>query len=150
MACRPRPHRWLSSTQHNRCAVPWRVACRLRVVALAAAMVALLFLSACGSSSNTNTATTTSPTSVAPTLAITVTIKNFAFHPADFTVNPAATITVINDDQVVHTLTAVDRAFNTGDITNGVPVTFTAPTQPGRYPFRDLLRPFMTGILTVS
>ena len=149
MASPARPHRWLSSTQHNRCAVPWRVACRLRVVALAAAVVTLLFLSACGSS-GTNTATTTSPTSVAPTSAITVAIKNFAFHPADFTVNPAATITAINDDQIVHTLTADDRAFNTGDITNGVPVTFTAPTQPGRYPFRDLLRPFITGILTVS
>lgn len=112
-------------------------------------MVLLLFLSACGSSS-TSTLPATATTSITPTSAITVTIQNFAFHPANFTASPGATITVINKDQVVHTLTADNRAFNTGDVTDGVPVSFTAPTQPGRYPFRDLLRSFMTGVLTVS
>jgi plastocyanin len=97
----------------------------------------LLFLSACGSSSG-------------PVPAMTVTIQNFIYHPARFTVSPGATITIINDDQVIHTLTADGGTFNSGDVTNGVPATFQAPKQPGTYPFHDRLRPYMTGILTVS
>lgn len=148
MASNPHPYRG-PSTLHNPSAAPRHFAGHLWMAALAI-MVTLFFLSACGLNNSTNTAPTPSPTSVTPTSAITVTIKNFAFDPADFTVTPGATITVINHDQVIHTLTADDRAFNTGDIANGVPVTFNAPTRPGRYPFRDLLRPFMTGILSVS
>jgi plastocyanin len=135
------------STLRSPSAAPRRVACHLRAAALAT-MVPLLFLSACGSGS-----TTTSP-AAAPTLvsAITVTIQNFAFHPAKFTVSPGATITVINDDEVIHTLTAdnAETAFNSGDVTKGVPVSFPAPTQPGTYPFHDHLRSYMTGVLTVS
>jgi len=110
-------------------------------------MIPLLFLSACGS--NTTTSPAAAPT---PVSAITVTIRNFAFHPAKFTVNPGATITVINDDEVIHTLTAdnAETAFNSGDVTKGVPVSFPAPTKPGTYPFRDHLRSYMTGVLTVS
>ncbi len=133
------------STPRSPSAAPRRVAWHLRIAALAT-MVPLLLLSACGSSS-----ARTSP-AAAPTLvsAITVTIQNFAFHPANFTVSPGATITVINDDQVIHTLTADNVAFNSGDVTNGVPVSFPAPTQPGTYPFHDHLRSYITGVLTVS
>jgi plastocyanin len=34
------------------------------------------------------------------------TIKNFAFIPRNFTVSPGAVVTVRNEDQMVHTLTA--------------------------------------------
>jgi plastocyanin len=112
-------------------------------------MVLLLFLSSCGSS-NTQTSPATAPTSVMSVSAITVTIQNFAFHPANFTVSPGATITVINEDQVIHTLTADNGAFNSGDVTKGLPVSFPAPTKPGTYPFRDHLRSYITGVLTVS
>jgi plastocyanin len=110
-------------------------------------MILLLFLSACGS--NTTTSPAAAPTSVS---AITVTIQNFAFHPAKFTVSPGATITVINDDEVIHTLTAdnAEAAFNSGDVTKGVPVSFPAPTKPGTYPFHDYFRKYLTGVMTVS
>ena len=127
-------------------APPW-ISCHF--LAAVVAIVTLLSVSACGISSTT-TSPAASPASVTSASAITVTIKNFAFHPANLTVGPGATITVRNEDQVIHTLTADSRAFNTGDVSNGVSVTFTAPTQPGTYPFRDLLRPFMTGVMTVS
>lgn len=107
-----------------------------------------LLLSACGSNT-TKTSPATVPTS-ATAASITVTIQNFAFHPAHFTVSPGATITVTNDEQVIHTLTADNGAFNSGDVTKGVPVAFQAPTQPGTYPFHDHLRPYITGVLTVS
>jgi plastocyanin len=111
--------------------------------------VLLLLLSACGRSTTTASPATV-PTSATAASAITVTIQNFAFHPARFTVSPGATITVINDEQVIHTLTADNGAFNSGDVTKGVSVTFQAPTQPGTYPFHDHLRPYVTGVLTVS
>ena len=129
-------------------AAPRRVAYHLRVAAVAT-MVLLLPLSACGTGS-TKTSPVTISTSVTPVSAITVTIQNFAFRPSNFTVSPGATITVINEDQVIHTLTADNVAFNSGDVANGVPIIFQAPTQPGTYPFHDHLRSYMTGVLTVS
>lgn len=82
--------------------------------------------------------------------AITVEIKNFSYAPRYFTVPPGATVAVRNDDQAVHTITADNSAFNTGNVAQGVPTTFQAPTQPGRYPFHCFHHPYMTGILTVS
>lgn len=139
------------STLRSPSVAPRRDACHLRAAALAT-MVPLLFLSACGSS-GTTTSRAAAPTSVTSVSAITVTIQNFAFHPAKFTVSPGATITVINDDEVIHTLTADNAepgAFNSGDVTKGVAVSFPAPTKPGTYPFHDHLRSYMTGVLTVS
>jgi plastocyanin len=82
--------------------------------------------------------------------AITVVIKSSAFLPAHVTVAPRATVTVRNEDEAIHTLTADNQAFNTGDVTRGQPATFTAPMQPGKYPYHCILQPYMTGVLTVS
>ncbi len=140
----------VSSVRQNPSVTPRRVARHLRVAALAA-MVPLLFLSACGST-DTKASPATVPASVTSVSAITVAIQNFAFHPAKFTVSPGVTITVINDDEVIHTLTAdnAETGFNSGDVTKGVPVRFPAPTQLGTYPFHDHLRSYMVGVLTVS
>jgi plastocyanin len=56
-----------------------------------------------------------------------VEIKNFTYMPRYFTVSPGTTMTVRNDDQVIHTLTADDKAFNTGNVTQGLPATFKHP-----------------------
>ncbi len=88
--------------------------------------------------------------SAQPVSAITVVIKNFAYIPADFTVSPGATITVRNEDEALHTLTADNREFNTGNVAPGQPVTFHAPTERGKHPYHSLLQPYMTGVLTVS
>jgi plastocyanin len=125
-----------------------RVTHHLRVVALAT-MVVLLFVSACGSSS-IKTSPATLSTSVTLISAITVTIQNFAFQPAHFTVSPGTTITVVNKDEVIHTLTADNRAFNSGGVANGVLATFHAPMHPGIYPFHDYLHGYMLGVLTAS
>ncbi|MCF2531560.1 cupredoxin domain-containing protein [Yinghuangia soli] len=79
----------------------------------------------------------------------TVMIKSFAFAPAAFTVAPGATVTVVNQDDSAHTLTANDKAFDTGTLAPGATGTFTAPTKPGTYPFLCTPHPFMTGTLTV-
>jgi plastocyanin len=132
------------------------------------AMVALiaagaLGLAACSSSTSSSSSAPTSSSAPASSSAASSTatngkapasfhliIKNFAFHPADFTVAPGATITVTNEDSVDHTFTARNRAFNTGDIAPGQTVTVKAPTTPGTYPYLCLIHQFMTGVLTVS
>jgi plastocyanin len=117
-------------------------------VGILALIVCTVLLDACGSPD----AKTAQPAagSILPTAAITVVIKNSGYQPANFTVPPGATVTVRNDDPGIHTLTADNGAFNTGNINRGLPATFTAPTTPGRYPYHCLFHDYMTGVLTVS
>jgi plastocyanin len=121
-----------------------------RAAAALAAVIAAVLLALCTGNSGTNTAPFTRTAMVQPVSALTVTIKNFAYMPSHFTVAPGATITVQNEDPEIHTLTANNRAFNTGNVTQGQPVTFTAPKQPGIYPFHCLRHPYMTGVLSVA
>lgn len=122
---------------------------RRATVALAAVGVALL-VTACGGSSGTKTVPFTRVASIKPVSAITVVIKNFAYIPADFTISPGATVTVRNEDEALHTFTADNREFNTGNVAQGRTVTFQAPTERGKHPYHSLLQPYMTGVLTVS
>ncbi|MCU1492587.1 MAG: hypothetical protein JWO62_351 [Acidimicrobiaceae bacterium] len=87
--------------------------------------------------------------------AIHVTIKNFTFAPARFTVAPGERIVVTNDDSVTHTFTATPGAtpvahFTTGNIAPGSSASLTAPTAKGAYAFHCAIHPFMTGTLTVE
>ncbi len=120
-----------------------------RVLAVCAAVFAV-FLVAVGCGGSTSTDTGGGGTPAATTGATTIAIKDFAFTPADLTVAPGAKITVTNSDTVVHTVTANDKAFDTGNIAGGQTGEFTAPTTPGKYPFRCTPHQFMTGTLTVS
>lgn len=79
-----------------------------------------------------------------------ITIKNFAYSPDTLTVAPGATVTVTNKDQVTHTLTAVNGAFNTGDIGPGQSKTITAPKTSGHYSYMCSIHQYMTGTLVVS
>jgi plastocyanin len=121
---------------------------------IGAATLAALLLAACSSGSSQatrNASKTSSPTASsgqAPS-TFTLVIQNFAFHPADFTVAPGTTITVINRDGVDHTFTARNHAFDTGDIPPGGTARVRAPFAPGTYPYLCLIHPFMTGVMTV-
>jgi plastocyanin len=75
---------------------------------------------------------------------------NFAFQPASTSVKAGSTITVKNNDSVAHTVTADNNSFNTGDINGGGTKTFTAPSNPGSFPFHCSIHPFMHGTLTVT
>jgi plastocyanin len=90
------------------------------------------------------------PGAVQPAAAVTLVIRNYGFLPANLTVPPGATVTVRNEDQAIHTVTADNRAFNTGNVNQGVASAFTAPTQPGTYPYHCMFHNYMTGTLTVS
>ncbi|MFJ8477978.1 cupredoxin domain-containing protein [Kitasatospora sp. NPDC094011] len=98
----------------------------------------------------------TAPPSPAPSSSSTpftgtVTIRDFAFDPADFTVHPGAVITVRNTGTVTHTLTAQDpTTFDTGPIAPGGTASFIAPSRPGTYPYLCGYHHFMRGLLTVA
>ena len=109
-----------------------------------------MLVAACGSRPNTTASPPAPPAAVNPAATITVDIKNFAYLPRYSAVAPGATVTVRNDDQVIHTVTADNGAFNTGNVAQGLPASFQAPTKPGRYAFHCFHHPYMTGILTVS
>lgn len=86
----------------------------------------------------------------APTTPDTIVIKNFAFVPASLTVAPRTKITVINQDQAPHTVTANDKSFDTGTIAGGQRGEVAAPPKPGNYPYVCTIHQYMTGTLVVQ
>jgi plastocyanin len=80
----------------------------------------------------------------------TVVIKNFVFGPASLAVGPAAKITVVNEDRAPHTVTAVNKSFDSGTVPGGQRGGFTAPSSPGTYPYVCTIHPSMTGVLIVK
>ncbi len=80
----------------------------------------------------------------------TLVIDNYDYTPGVLTVPAGATVEVDNQDGVIHTVTALDGSFDTGEIAGYRPGRFTAPARPGRYPYRDTVLPFMTGTLVVT
>jgi plastocyanin len=85
-----------------------------------------------------------------PATPDTIVIKDFAFVPASLTVAPGTKITVINQDQAPHTVTANTKSFDTGTIVGGQRGEITAPTRPGNYPYICTIHQYMTGTLVVQ
>jgi plastocyanin len=78
-------------------------------------------------------------------------IDNFAYSPANLTVHPGQTVTVVNHDSATHTLTAAGGStFDTGAINPGKTATFTAPATAGTYPYVCSIHASMHGTLTVG
>ncbi len=83
-----------------------------------------------------------------PAEKVVITISDFAFQVPG-PVPPGAEVTVVNEDSSYHTVTADDGTFDVG-ARQGEPVTFTAPEQPGDYPFHCTPHPNMTATLVVA
>jgi plastocyanin len=81
--------------------------------------------------------------------AATITIREYAFG-AELSVEPGATVKVVNADTVPHNLTADDGGFATGDLEPNATATITAPREPGRYAFNCTLHRGMAGALVVG
>lgn len=126
------------------------------ISALVAVVAVLLVVVACGGSSTTSTGSSTTASAGAGSAAApgtasnSIVIKNFAFMPAEVTVAPGAKIMVMNQDSVVHTVTASDKTFDSGNVAPGQMVEFTAPTTPGSFAFRCTPHQYMMGMLTVK
>lgn len=79
----------------------------------------------------------------------TITISGMAFGNP-LTVSPGATITIVNSDTVEHSVTSNPKGPFSTDVDGGEQKTFTAPSQPGTYPFVCKYHPNMKGTLTVK
>ena len=115
---------------------------------LATAILGLALTTACGSPSHTATASE-APSTPAAAPAATISISNFTFNTPP-TVPAGATIAVKNSDPAEHSVTADSgNAFNV-DVEAGETATFTAPSQPGTYPYHCSYHPMMHGTLVVK
>jgi len=88
------------------------------------------------------------PAAAAQAATYSVTIQGMAFSPAAFNVAPGDTIIFFNADQMPHTATAEDGAFDTGRIDPGQSVEVTIPE--GRHPYVCQYHPMMTGVATAQ
>jgi plastocyanin len=79
----------------------------------------------------------------------TVVIKDFSFSPKPITVKAGSTITVINDDNTTHTLTANNGAFDTGDVGGGQDGRITVD-RAGTFAYHCTIHTFMTGTARVT
>ena len=118
---------------------------------------------ACGGSSSTTqepqtgTATATSSPSGEATkssapeasTAATITIANMSFG-SPITVTGGAQVSVKNDDSVEHSVTSDTTGKFDMEVEGKEQGSFTAPTEPGEYPFHCTYHPSMHGTLIVK
>jgi plastocyanin len=75
-----------------------------------------------------------------------IVIKNFQFSPDPITVKAGSTVTVTNGDGTTHTLTADDKAFDTGNLDGGAKATIKID-KPGKYAYHCDIHQYMTGTI---
>jgi plastocyanin len=92
--------------------------------------------------SDTSVAAQTGPTAKAG-------IKTLAFQPSRIEITTGTTVAWTNDDPLEHSVTAVDRRFDSGLMASGATWRHMF-TQPGTYPFFCQLHPFMQGVVIVK
>jgi plastocyanin len=109
-----------------------------RLLALGALMTSLLIL----------TFGTGTGIAVAQGASASVAIQNFAFSPGSIQVDAGTTVTWTNNDQVMHTVTADDGSFDSGDIAPGGTFSMTFNT-PGTFSYHCKIHPFMTASIVV-
>lgn len=132
---------------------------RTRFAATLLPLVLLAALSGCSAGSGHTASQTASgasstahsgasaPTPATAHVTPTITIKDFMYTvPA--TISAGSTITVINSDQVVHTLTLPGGSKVT--VPGGATGHITAPSKPGSYPITCDFHGNMHATLTVS
>ena len=94
------------------------------------------------------TLTATSESSVAAA-ANTIVIKDFLYSPEPLQAKAGVAVTVTYGDDTVHTVTADDKSFDTGDISGGAKGTITID-KPGKYTYHCDIHNYMTGTIEVS
>ena len=77
-----------------------------------------------------------------------ITMSGSVFSPSSLQVNLGATVTWNNNDNMVHTVTADDASFDSGDISAGASFTHTFSTL-GTYTYHCIHHSGMTGTVTV-
>lgn len=78
-----------------------------------------------------------------------ITVEDFAYELPS-SVAPGSTVTVINEGEATHTVTAQGEGTFEAIAAGGETVTFTAPEEPGDYSITCTYHPDMSGVLTVE
>jgi len=76
-------------------------------------------------------------------------VANFTFQQPTITVKVGTTVTWTNDDDIPHTVVAVDRSFKSKVLDTGDRFSFTF-AKPGEFAYFCSLHPHMTGKVIVS
>ena len=76
----------------------------------------------------------------------TVIIQNSAFDPSELYVRETATVVWSNKDKTIHTITADNGAFDSGDIQPGGNFSYTFKTR-GDYSYHCKYHPEMVGVV---
>ena len=76
-------------------------------------------------------------------------VADFSFQPARLEVKPGTTVVWTNQGQVIHTVTAEDGSFDSGEIDSGAKGSITF-SRPGTYPYHCTPHPFMKGVVVVK
>ena len=94
---------------------------------------------------------TTEPggSTIPPTGAATVEIRDFAFNPPELTVQPGTVVTWTNGDSVAHTVQADDGSFASPELDTGATFSFTF-NEPGTFPYICGIHTSMHGTIVVE
>jgi plastocyanin len=95
------------------------------------------------------TASETAQPTVRAAAAGSVTIKDFAFAPSSLTIGVGDTVTWTNSGPSIHTATAKDGSFDSGNLDKGQSYSKTF-SSAGTYSYICRPHPFMTGKIVVT
>lgn len=112
---------------------------------------AAVALAGCGGGSGGSTASApggSGSSAATGSKSVTVDIKNFAFMPMEVTVSPGTKITWVNQDSTTHTVTANDKSFDSGDLSQGQKFTYT-PSKAGDISYICSIHQYMKGTVHV-
>ncbi|MDQ3996707.1 MAG: cupredoxin family copper-binding protein [Gemmatimonadota bacterium] len=79
---------------------------------------------------------------------VNVVLRNTTFVPGRIQITAGTTVVWRNDDQLIHTVTANDKSFDSGLLQPGKTYRRTFD-KPGQYPYYCLPHPFMKGVVVV-
>jgi len=125
---------------------------------VAAAFAAAVTLGACGGNSDTPSTTdtkkpsgTTAPGGGGQPAASgeAIAIKDFKFGPESLKAKVGDTVKVTNNDSATHTLTAVDKSFDTKELKEGASATITV-SKAGTFEYQCNIHDYMKGTIEVS
>ncbi len=114
--------------------------------ALLVGLAAVWLLAACASEDEAGPATPGAPP---PTSEQVIKIESFAYKPPMLQVSPGAKVRVDNTDSAVHTVTADDGSFDTGNIAAGAKNEITAP-RAGEIRYKCTIHQYMTGVIRIT
>lgn len=129
---------------------------RRTAILMSSSLLAAAMLSGCGGDTQPSppSAAPLTPlpvvTSTAPAAAGDIVISNMSYTVPP-SVKPGQQLTIVNNDDANHTVTADENnLFDVRISSGGGRETLTAPTTPGSYPFHCKYHANMQGVLTVA